>query len=1249
MRVIRNSALFVSVFLLTTVSAVAQYWPKPAATPGVDVVCTGCLELHNGKLTPGYPSTIQTFTGRFLDSQATQDYQQPFKTARAESVVVVPSLHRIYMQIGSALFAYNLDTFFTRLANEELMSVNSIPTTSRYGPHPAPVDRVLSYDEFFYAENEPENGWDAPISDGQRRLQGFDYDDLGYVYLAYSAFGWGIVKDDFASGHTLMHSVHQNFNAYSDDVVPFGVAVFKTSAGRYYVVVMSGDRPNNLFEVTDRGNPVHLPSFNKNIVAFAKNAAMDRIALASGADIQIYSGDALSTGGQPLTRFNGIGSAPVNGITSDGTNFYATSDTQNGLVISMFSPSGGTYSRVDYQLGGGYGQTTKLSYSDGYLVWAGTVGASTLRIFKLQNGVPVEINLSTGSVSPSNYFQRYYMSNPDVRYTRPNFTTFFGSSSAGNTCTITKKNNHTYLIVTAFGLGDVYELPNADGIVVNNLGVSGTANGKIPAGTNSGGPFFGDPVGFKAITGATSPMNVTWDFGDGATASGTTGTQINHQFAGTTSATSLTRTVRATNATDSSITSSVSVTVQKPAPRFGISDKFLFVQPNASSPAPIVVGDNFYDASDGTVESHTNTWVLDLGAPVQTTPPGAVPVGACGSHSLAFAANYGPGTAVPLTITPFNYTVRPFAAAIEIASSNSQNVTFGSLSRASSDTSVMPSTTVGYAWDLRDSSNNLVYGPQSGTASALAIPQFVVPKTSFSGRQGLKAHLVLSAPSGVGAACAGMTTSEAFTNPLSTPDFVIGGSCTNGGPPCTFTVASTNVDPVADGWTYSWSVSPTTASPVTGTGSTFSPSFTAVNTYTISLTATNAVGSMTKTKNEVVTTAGSTCSPIVPGLSIFVGYNQVSGCTQISGTCTAGSPISFLTGTYNYSLSCGTHTYSWNFGDGSALSTAQTPSHTYGNGTYTVTLVVTPPSGIPVTSTATVTVGGGTQPPPPPPPPPTGSCNSIIPGTSIFIGYNQASSSCTQIGGSCNSGSPINFSAGTYLYNFSCGSHTFTWIFGDGQTSTAQNPAHTYANNGTYSVILNVGTPSAGNVQSTATVVVGTGGPPPPPPPPPPTGSCNSIIPGTSIFIGYNQATSSCTQIGGSCNAGSPIGFTAGTYNYSFACGTHTFSWNFGDGSALSTAQNPSHTYANNGAYNVTLNVGTPSAGNVQSTATVVVGTVGQPPPPPPSGNCAAVIPGVTFFVTFNGPASGCNYLSGECSSDETVSFEAKSYNYDFS
>src|SRR5712692_10251405 len=493
-RVIRKSASLLAIAILVAGTAAAQYWPKPAATPGVDVTCAGCIELHNGKLTPGYPATITTFTGRFLDSQATQDYQQPFKTARAESATIVPSLHRIYMQVGSAVFAYSLDTFFSRVASGEAMvPVTSVDVHSawgwdrqRYTSATSGMDEFLMFDAFFYAESEPANGWTVPFGDGQRRLNGFDVDDLGYVYMAYTFFSWGIAKDDLTSNHNLMQSLHQEYPTTGEEVnSAINISVVKTSDGRYYTLVGGGDLLTNVFDVTDRAHPVKLPSIRKLIALHAKNAAMDRIAFTGDGSLQIYNAADLVAGGPFLLKFNGTNGAQVGGVVSDGTNFYATSDTNSGLVISKFTPSGNSYSRNDYQLSGA-GGTIHLSYGDGYLVWTGSInGLLGLRVFKLQNGVPVEIDFS-------NYFQRYYIANPDQRYTTPNFHALYDS-------TVVKKNNHTYLIATAYSLGDVYELPSTDSVVVNNLGTVGTVNANVPSGSGAG-PFYGYPVNFTATT-----------------------------------------------------------------------------------------------------------------------------------------------------------------------------------------------------------------------------------------------------------------------------------------------------------------------------------------------------------------------------------------------------------------------------------------------------------------------------------------------------------------------------------------------------------------------------------------------------------------------------------------------------------------------------------------------------------------------------------------------------------------------------
>src|SRR4051812_24866748 len=66
------SALFV---IASATPLAAQYWVKPAKTPNTDVTCTNCSGRSKGLLTPGYPATLGTYVGRYLDSDATNDCQ----------------------------------------------------------------------------------------------------------------------------------------------------------------------------------------------------------------------------------------------------------------------------------------------------------------------------------------------------------------------------------------------------------------------------------------------------------------------------------------------------------------------------------------------------------------------------------------------------------------------------------------------------------------------------------------------------------------------------------------------------------------------------------------------------------------------------------------------------------------------------------------------------------------------------------------------------------------------------------------------------------------------------------------------------------------------------------------------------------------------------------------------------------------------------------------------------------------------
>jgi len=149
--------------------------------------------------------------------------------------------------------------------------------------------------------------------------------------------------------------------------------------------------------------------------------------------------------------------------------------------------------------------------------------------------------------------------------------------------------------------------------------------------------------------------------------------------------------------------------------------------------------------------------------------------------------------------------------------------------------------------------------------------------------------------------------------------------------------------------------------------------------------------------------------------------DPIAPTAQFTQNVTSGSApvIVYFTDTSTGTIS----SWSWNFGDG-GTSTQQHPSHTYYNpGTYTVSLIVTGPVGSDTkTKTGYITV---TQPPP--------DANFTANPTSGLIPLT------------------VNF------VNQSTGNiSSYSWDFGDGGTSTTQNPIHTYNTPGAYTVRLTV-------------------------------------------------------------------------------------------------------------------------------------------------------------------------------------------------
>ncbi len=138
--------------------------------------------------------------------------------------------------------------------------------------------------------------------------------------------------------------------------------------------------------------------------------------------------------------------------------------------------------------------------------------------------------------------------------------------------------------------------------------------------------------------------------------------------------------------------------------------------------------------------------------------------------------------------------------------------------------------------------------------------------------------------------------------------------------------------------------------------------------------------------------------------------------------------------------------YAWSFGDG-GTSTEQNPSHTYAaGGTYDVTLTVTDDDGDTGTVTKQVTVAE------PPNQAPEADFSSSVDGLTADF-----TSSATDADGTVEE---------------------YAWTFGDGGTSTEQNPSHTYAAGATYDVTLTV-TDDDGDTGTVTKQVLVTTGPTP--------------------------------------------------------------------------------------------------------------------------------------------------------------------------
>ena len=299
---------------------------------------------------------------------------------------------------------------------------------------------------------------------------------------------------------------------------------------------------------------------------------------------------------------------------------------------------------------------------------------------------------------------------------------------------------------------------------------------------------------------------------------------------------------------------------------------------------------------------------------------------------------------------------------------------------------------------------------------------------------------------------------------------------------------------------------------------------------------------------------------------VFIGYNTYAQCTANFNQSQPNCPdVSFV----NLSLADGLNTITsnaWDFGDGSPIDSTQSPTHTYStNGAYAAQLIIETSSGCRDTLVDSVFI-------------------TCIP--TCDAGFTVDSSACPT----------VDFTDTTIASETIV---SWNWDFGDGNTSTVQNPSNTYAANGSYTVQLIMNTLNGCSDTATKDITV----------------SC--IVPGV-CEADFGVDSSSCPTL-----AFADSSTSNGSVN--------SWNWDFGDGQT-STAQNPSNTYAANGSYVVTLIMGTDNNCGDTISKTISVSCIPEPCTAGFSIDSSAC-PDVTFTDTSSsndGPIVGWSWDFGD-------------------
>lgn len=312
---------------------------------------------------------------------------------------------------------------------------------------------------------------------------------------------------------------------------------------------------------------------------------------------------------------------------------------------------------------------------------------------------------------------------------------------------------------------------------------------------------------------------------------------------------------------------------------------------------------------------------------------------------------------------------------------------------------------------------------------------------------------------------------------LIVPTVTLSANSVNGCMPDTVTLTATSTPSISS---YNWNMGNSTVIPG---GSTITYIYTTPGTFNVTASYTSSPG----------------CNFTTAALPINVGTPPVPSFTATPNPACPGVTISFT----NTSTAPPGTTYLWDFGDGGIDSTINV-SYAYSNeGVYVVSLTATY-QGCSAVYYYSITI----TPP---------KANFIL---SPGLCANKKNLTTT---------------------NLSTAGCTYLWDFGDGTTSTLFSPTHTYANYGTYSVVLYVTNPATGCVAHVHQDL--------------------HLYDLTGNFIASD--TSMCIN---------KVDTFAALINGGILGAIQSYTWYFGDGSSVTEYDSiTTHLYTNNGTFTVKL------------------------------------------------------------------------------